>query len=216
MTDGKSRRPRSDQPLVVYGDLNCPFCFVLEERLSRRSVTPGVEWRLVEHDPELPFNGDFATPEQLEQLGVETEALLERAPDVSITLPRFRSNSRRAIEAVAEAMLVDPEKADALRRRLFGALWHEGRDIANVELLIALAEELGLPIPRGRPEAKALKQRWTHEWRAAGFRRIPVLLSSHDAVLEGLPTIERLDAFLRSGRLSASNEQACERPPRVR
>lgn len=213
MVGWKFRLPRGDKKWVAYGDLNCPFCFALEQRLAKREREPMIEWRLVEHAPDLPLNGSFATPAQLELLGVEIESLQERAPDVSIELPRFRSNSRRAIEAVAEASLVDPDKADVLRRSLFTAMWRDQEDIANVELLQALAKEAGLPILKGTARARDEKLRWTNEWRAGGFQRIPVLLSGRNAVLEGLPTIPRLDVFLRNGLFSSSTNDACEPEP---
>ncbi|MEM9458235.1 MAG: DsbA family protein [Myxococcota bacterium] len=213
MVGWKFRLPRGDKQWVAYGDLNCPFCFALEQRLAKREIASIIEWRLVEHAPDLPFNGSFATPAQLEELGVEIESLQQRAPDVSIALPRFRSNSRRAIEAVAEASLVDPDKADGLRRSLFTAMWREQKDIASVELLQALAKEAGLPVLKGTAKAREEKLRWTNEWRAGGFRRIPVLVSGRNAVLEGLPTMRRLDVFLRNGLFSSSTEDACEPQP---
>lgn len=212
MVGWKFRLPRGDKKWVVYGDLNCPFCFALEERLVARDVDAEVEWRLIEHATDLPFNGGFATPAQLEQLGVEIETLRERAPDVDVQLPAFRSNSRRAIEAVAEASLFDSTKADALRRALFLALWRDSRDIANVELLQALAKDAGLPVLKGTHRAREERLRWTNEWRAGGFNRIPVLVAGRSAILEGLPTPRRLDVFLRTGLFSSTTDAACEEP----
>jgi len=209
----KYRHPRGDKLLVAYGDLNCPFCFALEQRLAARVEDPRVEWRLVEHDPELPYRGDYATPAQLELLGEELESITERAPDVEIQLPAFRPNSRRAIEAVAEAMFIDPDKADVLRRSLFLALWKEARDISSVEVLQDLAKQAGLPTLRGPSKAKQEAARWTIEWRATAIDRIPLMISGRDATLAGLPSPRRLDLFLRSGLFSASNDQACERKP---
>ena len=38
---------------VVYGDLNCPFCFALHERFSAWDLLTRIEWRLIVHAPEL-------------------------------------------------------------------------------------------------------------------------------------------------------------------
>ena len=38
---------------VVYGDLNCPFCFALHERFNSWDLLSRVEWRLIVHAPEL-------------------------------------------------------------------------------------------------------------------------------------------------------------------
>src|SRR5262245_10791132 len=79
--------------MTVYGDLNCPFCYALEERLVTRQVQPHCEWRLVEHAPLLPHEPAEAKPTELGELVRELEDLSERAPEVVIGPPKFRPNS---------------------------------------------------------------------------------------------------------------------------
>lgn len=195
--------------IVAYGDLNCPFCYALEERLVARDVEHQVEWRLVEHAPELPVEPGAVRPEQLEELGRELEALVERAPDVRISRPPFRPSSGPAIRAVAEACLSDPPRAWLLRLSLFRALWRDGRNIADPQVIAALVERAGLPPLHGTPEAAELAARWTREWRDARYERIPVMLSDVDTTLLGLVPVRQLELFLASGLFSGSSELVC-------
>lgn len=196
--------------MVVYGDLNCPFCYALEERLVARKVQPNVEWRLVEHAPHLPLEPAGAKPGELEELVRELEDLSERAPDVIIGPPRFRPNSGLAIQAVAEGLAIDPRRAGTLRLLLFRALWREGKNIADPNVVAELMDHAGLPPPHGTAEAAATAARWTLEWRDARFERIPVMISDVGTKLLGLTPPRRLDLFLASGLFSESSELACD------
>jgi predicted DsbA family dithiol-disulfide isomerase len=196
--------------MIVYGDLNCPFCYALEEWLIVRKVQHHVEWRLVEHAPELPHEPADAKAGELEVLVRELEDLSERAPDVMVGPPRFRPNSGLAIKAVAEAIAIDPRRAWTLRLLLFRALWREGRNIADPGVVAELVEHAGLPPVRGTTEATATALRWTLEWRDARFERIPVMISDVGTKLLGLVPPRRLELFLASGLFSESSELACD------
>ncbi len=197
--------------LVVYGDLNCPFCFALDQRLAARGGGRNVEWQLVEHAPQLPTRREDATPDELEELACELDALAERAPDVEIRCPPFRPNSRRAIVAVAEARRIDPLRADALRSALFRALWIEARDIADEDTVAELAAASGLPRPGTSHPVEAAEdaQRWTSTWRATNWNRIPCMITDADTKLLGLAPVQRLELFLRSGLFSSTTEDHC-------
>lgn len=197
--------------LIVYGDLNCPFCFALEQRLGARGVERNVEWHLVEHAPQLPTKPELATPAELEELACELDALAERAPDVVIHAPPFRPNSRRGIVAVAEARRIDPQRAEVLRRALFRALWLEGRDIADEAVVTELAHAAGLPTP-GTSHAEAAAEdatQWTATWRATNWNRIPCMITDAETKLLGLAPVQRLELFLRSGLFSSSTDDHC-------
>ncbi len=196
--------------IVVYGDLNCPFCYALEERLIASDVVQQIEWRLVEHAPSLPSEPENAQFAQLEELAQEMEAIVERAPDVKLGRPQFRPNSRLAIRAVAEACAVDPVRAWTLRLSLFRALWRNGRNIADPEVVNGLVERAGLSPQGNTAEAAETARRWTREWHDAKFDRIPVMLSDVGTRLLGLMPQRRLDMFLASGLYTSASELVCD------
>ncbi|ALA58747.1 hypothetical protein [Nitrospira moscoviensis] len=43
------------QPLLAYGDFNCPFCYAMHERFHGRGLLKDAEWRGVQHAPHLPI-----------------------------------------------------------------------------------------------------------------------------------------------------------------
>lgn len=198
------------RPMIVYGDLNCPFCYALEERLVARKVQRQIDWRLVEHAPELPLEPEQAQDEQLDMLAQELQSLAGRAPDVVVGQPTFRPNSGLAIRAIAEATSIDLRRAWTLRLLLFRALWREGQNIADPGVVAAQVQHAGLPPMRATPEATATALRWTHEWREARFERIPVMISDAGTKLLGLVPPKRLDLFLGTALFSASSELVCD------
>jgi predicted DsbA family dithiol-disulfide isomerase len=196
--------------LLAFGDLNCPFCFALEERLQRRQASASVEWRLVEHAPDLPVRIEDSTPDEQAEVDQELEALRTRAPDVELRRPPFRPASGPAIRAVISATRVDARAADALRSQLFRALWLDGRNIADRHVIEDAARTVGLELPAERPEDGHTARASTAQWRAAvEFNRIPCMVSSSAATLLGLAEEKRLDLFLRSGLFGSRTDDAC-------
>lgn len=195
--------------IIVYGDFNCPFCYALEERLVASDVVQRVEWRMVEHMPELAHAPEGAGPAELANLEQELEAVAERAPDVKLGRPSFRPNSRLAIRAMAEACAIDPVRAWALRLSLFRALWRNGKNIADPEVVCGLVERAGLPPLEGSDEAVETARRWTREWQDAKFDRIPVMISDVGTKLLGLMPQRRIELFLASGLFTSTSELVC-------
>lgn len=197
---------------MAFADFNCPFCYVLEERLTSRTADAHVEWRLVEHAPELPATSDAATDEEHRELDQELEALVTRAPDVQIRRPPFRPRSGPAIRTLIAANRVDTNAADRLRLAVFRALWLEGRNIAAPPVLAALAAGCGIRDPLDSDAQAAAAAGWTAQWRTAELNRIPCLVSASDAKLLGLSTVDRLDLFLRSGIFGSQSDDGCPTP----
>lgn len=195
---------------IVYGDLNCPFCYALEERLLPHYVNHAIEWRLVEHMPGLPDGPADAQPAELEVLVDELGTLTEKAPEVRIRRPSFRPNSRYAIRAVAEASELDTSRAWALRSSLFRALWRDGHNIADPGVVDGLVARAGLPPLRFPASAIALADRWTQEWRDSRLDRIPAMISDVGTKLLGLAPLRRVELFLASGLFSSSFETVCD------
>lgn len=196
--------------MIVYGDLSCPFCYALEDRLFMRNMVRHIEWRLVEHAPDLPIEPERATQEQLDELAQELETIAQRAPDVLMGRPAFRPNSALAIKAIAEATTIDPRGARTLRLLLFRALWRGGKNIADPDVVAEQVHHAGLPPLRGTAEAAATAARWTLEWRDARFERIPVMITATGTKMLGLLPPRRLDLFLGSGLFSSSSDDACD------
>jgi hypothetical protein len=197
---------------VYYADLNCPFCYALDERIQELGMTGLAAWRGVQH---------LLTAEQWQ---AETPALLieevhrvrQRAPELTISVPSRRPSSRSAILALAELELSDRPTAARLRRALYAALWVENRDISSARVIAEVCASLGIASPKPGGSARSLAQRWQREWEGGDFdRRIPVLVAPGGAQSVGLEEARRVAAFLKAGLLSSENDDACRGPESV-
>lgn len=196
-------------PYIAYGDLNCPFCFVLHRRLADLGVSDAVEWRLVQHEPDLPLQPGRATEQQLAALRQEVASLAQRAPDVPVQLPAERPSSGPGTRAVAEVGLVDAAAGRRLMERLFFELWQHRQDIASEAVVRRIAREVGVTALPRTLQGELLVRSWQEGWIAGDYQRIPVLVSPYDSVFLGLNTLPRLRTFMESGRFDARADGVC-------
>ena len=173
--------------LVLYGDFNCPYSCLASVRADALCAAgrAQIEWRAVEHDPSLPVpsrpvTGDVA--EMFDRELDEINGLLRPGERFPIAPPPVQPNSRLAIEAYAGAPDGD---ADDLRRRLFAALWFEGRDIADPAVLAELVGDAALTPDRRSAD-------WQAQWAAFDRRLVPMLVLPDGYVSRGLGALERL------------------------
>ncbi len=79
---------------IAYGDLNCPFCFALHERLLAWNPLDRIEWRLIVHAPEL--SSSMFSMEDQSLLANEVFSIHHRAPYIPVNLPPTRPGSEIA------------------------------------------------------------------------------------------------------------------------
>jgi hypothetical protein len=194
---------------VYYADLNCPFCYALDERIHELGLTEVAIWRGIQH---------FTSREQFDndthEVRVEeVTRVRQRAPELAIRVPPVRPATGSAILAIAELELTDPKAAVALRRALYRALWVHGRDIASSRVLEGVCQTLGVAVPSPGGKARARVDAWQREWEKGDFdRSIPVLLAPSGARSIGLEESRRVAAFLKAGLLSSQNDDSCRGP----
>ena len=221
---------------VVYGDLNCPFCFALHERFNSWDLLSRVEWRLIVHAPELSEAAFSLEDESL--LANEVFAIHHRAPDVAVSLPKRRPGSSLATRLVMAISQYASDKAPELRLALYRALWQNGLDLSQPNVLETSLREAGLgkfldldsktetsngnPMEHWEfwkllgPEPKELIL-WQNRWETdeSFDRRIPLIENTQtNALLLGLPSEEALYQFLLSRRAHFVNDDVCVFQPR--
>lgn len=171
--------------LIVYGDFNCPFSALASarvEHLERRGLTD-VDWRAVEHAPDIPSEGRDVIGDLRDELRGELDqirSLLTDGEADQLTLPAVQSNTRRATLAYASASSFDRPK---LRERLFAAYWASGANLADAETLMRLGA-----IHDDEPTAA----RWRDEWLALPRPIVPVMVLPDGCVSRGLGALDRL------------------------
>jgi predicted DsbA family dithiol-disulfide isomerase len=182
---------------VLYTDLNCPFCYATETRLAALGVQEQVEWRGVEHEPDLPVPMVRDDAELNEEVADEVEQVRARAPEVAIARPDGKPNTARAIVAAVAAARVDGERARAFRHTIYRAFWVDGADVSQPEVLDALARDHGLPALDTRPEDDLRVTNWRLDWERSPLRGVPLLVRSDGEILYGLKDSETLARFMR-------------------
>ena len=142
----------------VYSDTVCPWCYLGKRRFelalaARPQYEPRVTWRPFELNPEIPVEGvdraaylagSIGTPERVAEVHTE----LERRGEASGIQFRFdlierTPNTRRAHLLMAHAARCG--RQTAVMDRVMRAYFEEGCDIGDIEVLVRLAVESGLP-----------------------------------------------------------------------
>jgi diguanylate cyclase (GGDEF)-like protein len=204
-------------PFTVYADLNCPFCYALHQQLVSLARMDVVDWRLVEHAPDISiFNN---TPESQAELASEVFTVRSRAPDVQIALPPLRSDSRFATLCVIAAREICPQKAAQLLKNLYEALWIDGRDISATPVIYDCITAAGLPGELSIEESHETQLDsdqavWEQQHN---HLRVPVLLDEDGRKVLGLPTGEQIITFFGGGEQPKpvlSERHQCKSPPR--
>lgn len=170
--------------LTIYGDFNCPFSALASARADALMAGGDhqIEWRAVQHDMTIPAAGEPLDSETGTVLVEEIAAILKlNGHDLRLHLavPPVRSNTALASAALAAA----GDDANRLRRRLFAAVWVEGRNVGD-------------PVELRRLDTKsrddAIARRWQDEYDALPRPMTPILVLPDGYVSRGLGVLARL------------------------
>jgi predicted DsbA family dithiol-disulfide isomerase len=140
----------ASSPLIridVWSDYVCPFCYLEMPALKQLQETFGqtlqIAWRAFELRPEPKPTLDPAG-EYLRTTWERSVYPMARERGMHLKLPPVQPRSRKALEAAAYAQ--SQEAFDAMHEAIFSAFFEEGRDIGETEVLLTLAESVGLQV----------------------------------------------------------------------
>lgn len=179
---------RQQVKLTVYGDFNCPYSALAScrvDELLRRGLAE-VEWRAVEHEPELPDEGvqtDDERRKKLEDELVEIRGL--RRPDEGFApqIPEVYPNTRQA--SCVHSTYQD-EAAHYYRREAFEAVWKRGRNISDPAVL----GEAGVG------QREPLSDGWQREWEDIERKAVPLIVSEDGSIARGTEALALLSDLL--------------------
>jgi predicted DsbA family dithiol-disulfide isomerase len=115
----------------------------------QREYGVSVEWAAFELHPEVPPEGRERDPNMRRRPGAGEVLQGMAAEDgIEIKTSRIQANSHRAFELAAFAS--ESGKADAIHRALFHAYFTESRNIGDLDVLLAIADEAGLDVNEAR------------------------------------------------------------------
>jgi len=183
--------------VTLFTDLNCPFCYATEQRLEQLGLNERIEWRGVEHEPDLPVPMALDNPEIAAELADEVQSVRARAPEVAIAVPSGKANTAAGLLATAAALRIDPARGADFRQAVYRAFWRDGREVSDPAVLEALARDHGLPALATRPEDAVTVASWRLEWERSPLHGVPLLIRDDGETVYGLKDLETLARFVR-------------------
>jgi predicted DsbA family dithiol-disulfide isomerase len=170
--------------LTIYGDFNCPFSALASVRADvlLRAGAHTISWRAIQHDPAIPPLGEPVEGDTATELAAEVATiadLSEHDVHLHLSVPPVRSNTAASCAVFAGAV----DDADALRRRLFAAVWVEGRNLGDPAELDRVSAG-----PRDLLVARA----WQDDFEALPRPITPTLVLADGYVSRGLGALARL------------------------
>jgi len=149
--------PQSAPAVQVYADYVCPFCYLgyasLDRYRDEREEPLSVDWHpfdlragkrnddgSVDHDVD-----DGKDEEYYEEARTNVRRLADRYGVEMAQALRTDVDSYDAQRVAWRARDDHPEAFEAFHRSVFDALWEDGRDVGDREVLSALASDAGLP-----------------------------------------------------------------------
>lgn len=192
----------------VYADLNCPYSYALHQRLKTLNLGDSIEYRLVEHAPDLGLYGN--SPEVLTELAADVFSVRSQADEVALALPPERSDSRFAILCIIAAQDIDRQKAAVLCDIFYTALWVEGKDIACPSIIFKCIEKAGLPVDlEVEEECEEQLERWQAQWEQSKVgSRIPAIVAPDGRKLLGLPSNREIGDFFAGKEQQSGTDSA--------
>lgn len=147
----------SDGVITIYSDYICPFCYLGRKSLDRyqesRDEPLEIDWhpfdlRARQRRSDGTINDDVATgkDEEYYQQARENVLRLARKYDVEMAEPLRRDVDSLPAQAASLYVMQNHGYGDwlAFDEAILNALWREGRDVGDTEVLTDLADEVGL------------------------------------------------------------------------
>lgn len=184
------------EQVILYSDLNCPFCYALGERLIRLGLDDKVEWRGVQHAPMLPIPREEDHAGRMAMIDWEVRGVQHLSPEVPIRTLTGKPNTGPAIRTIAAVSQVNPAHGRRLRTNLYRALWQCNEDISDSAVLASFVGALGLERVADESGVRKQTAEWQRAWEEIAVGSVPLLVRPDGELLSGLVSLEVLKAFV--------------------
>ncbi|MFW5947442.1 MAG: DsbA family oxidoreductase [Gemmatimonadota bacterium] len=188
--------------LLFFHDFASPYCRLALDAVTGAAGRAGLDVRPVPFEL-WPAPAPIPSPDDARLLNeMETARELAEEWGVPLRKPAVLPRTRKAHEAVAFALARDG--AMEVVRRIYDALWAEGRDIARLDVLAEIGEAAGLDrealhVALGTDEFEADVVREQHAAAGAGLEGVPVVQVGHVRA-SGLLPADDLLAWIEDNR----------------
>jgi predicted DsbA family dithiol-disulfide isomerase len=168
--------------ILVWSDYVCPFCYLERPVLERAQAELGhgveIDWRSFELRPEPEPTLD-PNAEYLHRVWNQSVYPMAQERGMVMKLPPVQPRSRKAHEAAEFAR--QSGRLDAMNNALFKAFFEDGRDLADIEVLIDIGQAVGLDagelreaLTSGRYEQRVIEDQQLA--RQIGISGVPALI----------------------------------------
>lgn len=200
--------------ISVWSDYVCPFCYlevpVLDQIRRELGDEVAIDWRAFELRPDPAPTLD-PNAEYLHRVWNQSVYPMAKERGLSLSLPPVQPRSRKAHEAAEFAR--EAGLLDEMNRALFRAFFEEGRDLADLAVLLDVGESVGLE--RGDLREALEKDRYTekvledeHLAQQIGITGVPALViggGRHAYLLSGAQPVETVrEVIAKATREAAS------------
>ena len=131
--------------VIAYSDNVCPFCTIGALRIEKlkKELDFDIEWRSFELHPEVSTEG-MSMDDYFRGAGADlVNNVLEYGKDVEIKInTRSLYNSKNSLKVNEYAKLEG--KLEVFHKAIFKAYLEEDKNIGNIDMLLDIAEEVGL------------------------------------------------------------------------
>ncbi|MES2417626.1 MAG: DsbA family oxidoreductase [Bacteroidota bacterium] len=205
--------------IEIWSDVMCPFCYIGKRHLEKAMQTLSfkneieIEWKSYQLNPEYhnTQNEDLysylarskgmsvAQAKQLTGNVIEMAASAGLAIDFENNIPANSFDAHRLIHFAKSKGLQD-EAEEAL----FAAHFKEGEDIANIAVLLAIGEKIGLPKAETDKVLQhsdfAEETRYDiYESQQLGVRGVPYFVLDRKYALSGAQPVEAFEQAITQG-----------------
>ncbi|MHA1912810.1 MAG: DsbA family oxidoreductase [Promethearchaeota archaeon] len=192
--------------VVVFSDYICPFCYIGFKRIEKleEQFDLDVEWRPFELHPEIPKNGASVSklqfPKGYLEMALANVNRLAKEDGIELKFSDKFPNSQLAL--IFSEFAKKAGKFDEFHKMVFEAYWKEGKDIGDPNLLLNLAESIGLNIEELQEYSKSdeplkiLKQS-NYELGRCGINGVPTFFIE-DRLIYGAQPYEMFEMAINS------------------
>jgi predicted DsbA family dithiol-disulfide isomerase len=191
--------------VIAYSDYICPFCYIGYHRIEqlKKKYDLDVEWRPFEIHPETPKEGaltdELPFPEGYLEAAFANVKRLADEDGIPLKFSDKLSNSHLALSISEFAR--KKGKFDEFHELVLDAYWLQGKDIGDKELLLDLAESIGLNKKQVEAyletdEPRNVLQKSLKEIRSHGINGVPAFIID-DKLIFGAQPYEVFDRVIK-------------------
>ena len=182
--------------VIAYSDYICPFCYIGYHRIEqlKKEYDLAVEWRPFEIHPETPKEGAFTEelsfPKGYLEMAFANVKRLADEDGLQLKFSEKLPNSRLALYISEFAR--KKGKFEEFHKLVLEAYWLEGKDIGDKNLLLDLAESVGLnkneiEVYLSTDEPFKVVQKSLKELRTYGINGVPTFLIEDRLIVGAQP-----------------------------